>query len=50
VPFDKVVEEIKRGASPGRNPIFDILFNMADTSERLFALAGCEVTSFHLPS
>ena len=44
VPFDKIVEEIKPRREPGRNPIFDILFNIADISERVFALAGCEVT------
>ena len=44
VPFDKIVEEIKPPREPGRNPIFDILFNFADTSERVLTLAGCEVT------
>ena len=34
VPFDKIVEEIKPRREPGRNPIFDILFNVADISER----------------
>ena len=46
VPFDKIVEEVKPQREPGRNPIFDILFNIADISERLLALAGCEVTKF----
>ena len=44
VPFEKIVEEIKPRREPGRNPIFDILFNIADTSERILTLAGCEVT------
>ncbi len=44
VPFDKIVEEIKPRREPGRNPIFDILFNIADASERRLTLAGCEVT------
>ena len=44
VPFDKIVEEIRPWREPGRNPIFDILFNVADTSERRLALAGCELT------
>jgi amino acid adenylation domain-containing protein len=44
IPFDKIVEELKPPRSPGRNPIFDILFNIADTSERTLALPGCEVT------
>ena len=44
VPFEKIVEEIKPRREPGRNPIFDILFNVADISERMLTLAGCEVT------
>jgi amino acid adenylation domain-containing protein len=44
VPFEKIVEEIKPRREPGRNPIFDILFNIADTSERILTLTGCEVT------
>jgi amino acid adenylation domain-containing protein len=44
VPFEKVVEEIRPRREPGRNPIFDILFNIADTSDRILTLAGCEVT------
>jgi amino acid adenylation domain-containing protein len=44
VPFEKIVEDIKPLREPGRNPIFDILFNMADISERILTLAGCEVT------
>ncbi|HLN88010.1 MAG TPA: condensation domain-containing protein, partial [Candidatus Limnocylindrales bacterium] len=44
VPFDKIVEEIKPQREPGRHPIFDILFNIADPSERMLTLAACEVT------
>jgi non-ribosomal peptide synthetase component F len=44
VPFEKIVEEIKPRRDPGRNPIFDILFNIADTSDRILSLVGCEVT------
>jgi amino acid adenylation domain-containing protein len=44
VPFEKIVEEIKPRREPGRNPVFDILFNIADYSERILTLAGCEVT------
>jgi amino acid adenylation domain-containing protein len=44
VPFEKVVEEIRPRREAGRNPIFDILFNIADTSDRILTLAGCEVT------
>ena len=46
VPFDKIVEEVNAQREPGRNPIFDILFNIADISDRLLALAGCDVTKF----
>jgi amino acid adenylation domain-containing protein len=44
VPFEKVVEEIRPRREPGRNPIFDILFNIADISDRMLTLASCEVT------
>jgi len=44
VPFEKIVEEINPRREPGRHPIFDILFNIADTSERILTLPGCEVT------
>ncbi|MBM2804326.1 MAG: non-ribosomal peptide synthetase, partial [Deltaproteobacteria bacterium] len=44
VPFEKIVEEIKPRREPGRNPIFDILVNIADASERVLTLAGCDVT------
>ena len=44
VPFEKIVEELRPQRDAGRNPIFDILFNIADTSERILTLAGCEVT------
>ena len=44
VPFEKIVEEVKPAREPGRNPIFDILFNIADPSERILTLAGCQVT------
>ncbi|HWH78711.1 MAG TPA: AMP-binding protein, partial [Candidatus Binatus sp.] len=44
VPFEKVVEVIRPRREAGRNPLFDILFNVADISERTLTLAGCEVT------
>ena len=43
MPFDKIVEELNPPREPGRNPLFDILFNVADVSERALALTGCEV-------
>ena len=46
VPFEKIIEELKPPRSRDRNPMFDILFNLADTTERTFALPGCEVTKF----
>jgi amino acid adenylation domain-containing protein len=44
LPFDKLVEELAPPRDFTRNPIFDVLFNMADTSERVFSLTNCEVT------
>ena len=32
-----------RRAHPSRNPLFDILFNVADLSERRFSLSGCKI-------
>ena len=46
VPFEKIVEELKPPRHRQRNPLFDILFNIADTAERIVALPGCEVTKF----
>jgi amino acid adenylation domain-containing protein len=46
VPFEKIVEELKPPRHRGRNPVFDILFNIADNAERTVALRGCEVTEF----
>ena len=43
-PFEKIVEALRPPREPGRNPIFDILFNIADISERALTLAGCQVT------
>ena len=41
LPFERVVEEINPQRDLGRNPLFQVMFNMADTSERVFKLAGC---------
>jgi len=46
MPFEKIVEELKPPRHRGRNPLFDILFNIADNAERILALPGCEVTKF----
>ncbi len=43
LPFEKLVEEINPARAPSRNPLFDILFNVADLSERKFSLAGCKI-------
>ena len=43
-PFEKIVEALRPPREAGRNPIFDILFNIADASERALTLAGCQVT------
>src|SRR5439155_14437174 len=44
LPFDKVVEEINPQRDLSRNPLFQVMFNMADTSERVLKLPGCETT------
>jgi amino acid adenylation domain-containing protein len=44
LPFEKVVEEANPRRDFGRNPIFDVLFNLIDKSERVFSLPECEVT------
>ena len=43
LPFEKVVEEINPQRDLSRNPLFQVMFNMADTSERVLKLAGCTV-------
>ena len=49
MPFEKIVEELRPPRDPGRNPIFDIIFNIADISERVLALSGCEVAKLASP-
>jgi amino acid adenylation domain-containing protein len=44
LPFERVVEEINPQRDLSRNPLFQVMFNMADVSERSFALQGCKVT------
>ena len=43
LPFEKLVEEVNPARAPSRNPLFDILFNVADLSERRFLLPGCKI-------
>ena len=43
LPFEKIVEALSPRRDSGRNPIFDILFNLADVSERALQLSGCAV-------
>jgi amino acid adenylation domain-containing protein len=43
MPFEKIVETINPNRDLSRNPLFQIMFNMADVSERVLQLAGCEV-------
>jgi amino acid adenylation domain-containing protein len=50
MPFEKIVEELRPSRDPGHNPIFDILFNVADVSERALALTGCEVIKLASPA
>ena len=44
LPFERVVEELHPQRDPARNPIFQVLFNMADISDRDLKLAGCATT------
>jgi len=43
VPFEKIVEAINPQRDLTRNPLFQVMFNMADVSERVLRLRGCEV-------
>jgi amino acid adenylation domain-containing protein len=47
LPFDRLVEELNPQRDISRNPIFQILFNMADIAERELRLAGCETVRLH---
>jgi amino acid adenylation domain-containing protein len=49
LPFEKLVEEMDPPRDFNRNPIFDVLFNMADVSRRTFSLAGCQVAKVSRP-
>jgi amino acid adenylation domain-containing protein len=42
LPFERVVEEINPERDLSRNPLFQVMFNMADISERVLKLAGCQ--------
>src|SRR5262249_3923384 len=42
LPFERVVEEINPQRNLSRNPLFQVMFNMAETSERVLKLAGCQ--------
>jgi len=43
LPFEKVVEELNPQRDFSRNPLFQVLFNLADISERVLTLPGCEI-------
>jgi amino acid adenylation domain-containing protein len=43
LPFERVVEEMNPQRDLSRNPLFQVMFNMADTSERALVLSGCMV-------
>jgi amino acid adenylation domain-containing protein len=45
LPFEKLVEEMNPPRDFSRNPIFNVVFNMVDRSERVLTLAGCKVTN-----
>jgi amino acid adenylation domain-containing protein len=44
LPFERVVEETNPQRDLSRNPLFQVIFNMADTSERTLTLQACKVT------
>ena len=48
LPFEKVVEEINPQRDLSRNPLFQVMLNMADTSERTLTLPGCMITKLAL--
>jgi amino acid adenylation domain-containing protein len=50
MPFEKIVEELRPSRDPGHNPIFDILFNVDDRSERTLTLTGCQVSKLAQPN
>jgi len=52
LPFEKVVEELNPQRDFSRNPLFQVLFNWADVSERVLTLPGCEIVklSYAAPS
>ena len=43
LPFEKIVQALHPSRDLGSNPLFQVMFNMADVSERTLQLAGCEV-------
>jgi amino acid adenylation domain-containing protein len=43
LPFEKIVEAVNPSRDLSRNPFFQVMFNMADLSERVLHLHGCEV-------
>ena len=49
LPFEKLVEELGPPRDFNRNPVFDVLFNMADVSGRSLSLTGCEVAKVARP-
>ncbi|MDP2601547.1 MAG: amino acid adenylation domain-containing protein [Deltaproteobacteria bacterium] len=52
LPFEKAVEELNPQRDFSRNPLFQVLFNLADISERVLTLPGCEIVklSYAAPS
>jgi len=43
LPFERIIEEIKPEREIGRQPLVQVLFNLADSAERFLKLPGCEV-------
>ena len=44
LPFEKIVEAVNPQRNLNRNPLFQVVFNVADVSARVLALRGCAVS------
>jgi amino acid adenylation domain-containing protein len=49
VPFERLVEELRPDRAAGRNPLFQVMFDVQEASGRPSRLDGLDVTAFPLP-
>ena len=42
LPFERLIQELKPERDLSRNPLFQVMLNMADLSERVLTLSGCK--------